>query len=416
MYVYNFLIMIDCSFSFLDWQNVPQNPGVQVWNDCFEAINRKDDVAIREIKIPHSLDFWDKALRKSTLLDLAASRCRDLYSESVFIHLHREYAGLLHQTTPEDWEKRASNAILKVVKSENPHLLGMFRFLISTYFPTTPRKAFITNTTCDTCERSYKTNQFFFADWCYAAGQTLIPSIKEHAFTKALSNVGLLRHQLAKFSKSNSWEDFGIQRTTDLWTPLTDDYKPWHDYCHKRWMLDPNTCIWAVGPDGKKVPGTTFGVEQRPAWGSQPLLSWKHSIYPSQLHAISEQWFQRTVNIGECKSFENRFLRCLGAFFHTMCQYTAFRRGSAACSIVFIQAILLRFKRPLPEATTLLDCYALSMQQEEFIERIFLPWCSGVHDINILQDYMYSADNWSAWAKMYAHLLTEELSLGLKED
>lgn len=67
-------------------------------------------------------------------------------------------------------------------------------------------------------------------------------------------------------------------------------------------------------------------------------------------------------------------LNLLGGFYHTMANTCIYARGTAAITHWLLTALCRLKKIRQPPARKNLDCYALSLQQEEFIDVHFLPW------------------------------------------
>lgn len=308
----------------------------------------------------------------------------------ILLTLHQEYA---HSLKANKEEKQAEmlfhSAELCMDGFQDPTIQQLFAEIAHFYVPECPHAIYVTDDSLKQGDSIYHANQFFYAQWCHLTALATAALIQKtddlHAFIQL---GGRSRHWLAEVCFSKDASCFGAYRwqkgmTVGLVTPINDpaspQYHPWYALTHRRYEESNGTYqVMAVDTDGKRYRGTAFG-ELRSVSG-KPCFGWLHRKNPKKVHPICQNWLKKVAE-WHGEDLEE-FYRLLGMYYHALTQYSPFERGSASFSYTHIIGHLLAKKTSypaitLPKAITLLDCYALSLQAEEFVEEVFLPWCLG---------------------------------------
>lgn len=335
-------------------------------------------------------DNWEAGIRKGNrgYLKLAAKKLQEnecSAGREFFVSLHDLYAKYLEGVSPDDKARLQFEAIMDsaraflectpdMTKETSREIQEVFAKAIDAYVPDCPHLAYVTKESLEKIHESYNANQYLYAKWCYITSCAMSPLVLDCSLDQLLSLGATARSLLARLCKTEDSDDFGKKREYGgLHTPLTGQYRPWHGFMRALWEENHAYCVDAISVDGDRVPGTKVGFKKFSDRGIS--LSWAHGRLWKKLHKLSEEWLKKTVELG--KSHSEDFERAAGSFKHSLIQYAPWNRGSAFFALTANHAILRAFKRKLPLAIKYIDCYALSFQRDDFVERPYLPWIRG---------------------------------------
>lgn len=232
----------------------------------------------------------------------------------------------------------------------------------------------------------YNSNQKFYAEWCHITALAFA-SLNTDDFDKHVALGSRSRSLLAQICCSDRADQFGSLRVRsrlffdiveNIGTPLSANYLPWKPLLKSRYANGNGEYqVKAVDVDRTEYPGTIIGSNKFKN-AREEVFCWQHGEDQGTLHEISQNWLRKLEKTDY--SGDDAFYHDLGMYYHALTQYTPFHRGSATFSYQELASQLLKRGLPLPKAVTLLDCYALSLQAEEFVQEFFIPWCKGEAD------------------------------------
>jgi hypothetical protein len=319
-----------------------------IWQRVLKAVKAANVSELESIPFVPDAQFWTYRHEGKTILEHTAAACtvsKDASaSQQIFIKLYTQYASFLGQ----DNAQALLSAIIQAGVIAGEAIKEPLIHVI-------------------------KSHSTLFAACCHSTTLAVVPLIKERFFAKALVDVGYYVHVLAKVCTIKNSHSFGIWRREGLYIPIDGEDQEWYQFCHGRWTENSGYCIWAEGREGNKVAGTSFAMLVNNY--EQEFFSWIFSDHEksSELRLIAQEWFEEAVDLGERNQVGQQFWYALGAFMHSMFQYSPFRAGNEICTRILISAILMRFELKLPENIERIDRFAYSMQRDDFVQNVFIP-------------------------------------------
>lgn len=359
-----------------------------------------------------SMDFRHQALITNILEEhaIAASSGGENEFENLVV-IHEVFAKALLERYLERKAIVQAKFVFKVAEifKEMPPKLDPLKVqhylsrILNAYEPTICHTAYLTENELEGVDTFFNANQRFYAEWCHITSRAMVKYMKERSFTILLELGSCSRAALATVCKTSKTPLFGLPRKehlvdrymkSTLYGPgcsMTDPFsKLLFDLVYSEWLRDSNYSINAVGKDGKQVPGTTFkrNGKKDPA---KVIFYWIHGRlkYFPKLEAMCQEWLEEAMRLGD--KGDEEFFYAAGAFYHTLMQLSPSWRGSATIALQTIPALFEACKREPPHATFMLDCYALSMQQEDFIRHVFIPLCKGIHEHKDIMKNLHEA-------------------------
>ncbi len=229
-------------------------------------------------------------------------------------------------------------------------------------------------------------SQYSYAVWmCLMseAARGFFKSKEQVDYDAFLKRIGDLRSIQAKLvDRGPNARNFGVIRRVDLCTPLEEgkNYEPWLKYLRE---IGFEGFITAKSPVGDTVKATSITL---PKEGEQERLlrlenrgsRWQHARPNAipKIRAFFEQWTNHILTTDYTQK-QDDLISDLAHWYHTAVQGTFYERGSSAITQAIFVALCQEKNIEPPKFMKLIDCWALSMEVEDFRDQIFKPWFKG---------------------------------------
>ena len=398
--------------------NTTEEKYSSIWRECGVATLSGSLEALRQtLSKMQETGFWETEYHNYNLLALAALMVNHTASQhqkdplvdygyekqrEILVLLHQSYARYLETLSPEIKAQLQSEALFERAElcltqieldglllngDKDADIQKNFALITEAYVPLCPHTLYVTQESLATIDPLYNANQRMYGDWCHITALASQKFLAKKSMDILLQMGARSRYWLARICKSEIAEDYGQYRLKEngkianLCTPINNPqfpcYRPWYDMTYNRWIKSKGQyVIYAIDTDGKQVKGTSFGFTRDGKQG-QAYFSWQQGLKIKELHQVAEGWLVKIMNRPD--EAAEQFYQDLGVFYHVLCQYTPFKRGSVTFSNIMIATLIMNYREqhpeiPLPDAINLLDCYALSMQCNEFVNDVFIPW------------------------------------------
>lgn len=382
-----------------------------------DAVVKGDLTKLEQLLVSEkSYTFWEPIHQNYTVLELSALMVNVVEAmrgtgalisdekletqRKILVLLHQNYADYLLRNKASDKFTLQAEALFKAASlcigdveingfflpgCNDPKLQATFSKITKIYAPDCPHTFYVTKESLQNVDTLYNADQIMYAEWCHITALALKAALPAKSMD-ILMNIGKCsRYWLARVCHSPSANCYGNPRNqgekvliliTSLNDPEYPRYHPWYQKNYDAWVENNDHTIFAVSPTCERIEGSTFSffTFQKNGVEKGPYFAWRHGVKLTKLHELCQSWLEKIVD-GDLE--ERKFEEAVGIFYHALCQYTPFERGSATFSLCLLAALLMEHEKTeslSQKAVTLMDCNALSLQAEDFLKDFFLSW------------------------------------------
>ncbi|MBL4818747.1 MAG: hypothetical protein JKY15_05895 [Deltaproteobacteria bacterium] len=234
------------------------------------------------------------------------------------------------------------------------------------------------NIKADDSRKYNNTDQLAFAGWMHLMAERARELLSEPVdFNKLLRELGDLRYVQAR--AAGVWlpeAPFGQFKSIEpVTTYIEGSYQCFAQYLNSESLSQANSkTILAVGPSGNMIGATNISRMSATHFSRANQLNWNHSSEEStpQIRSFFEEWTKKILD--PTNTDPESLISDLAHWYHTSVQGTFYKRGSSAITqAMFVALCRVKDIEP-PKFIEFLDCWALSMQVEDFKNQIFTPW------------------------------------------